>query len=105
MKYNIDRINSPYAFNYVNVTIMNNSTNDITMENHFDMYDSGWRSWYTQDKNRVTVPAKATITVMYRGTTGVLLSNEIERLSPTYIINGEKVYPVYDIAKQVWEYE
>lgn len=105
MKYNIDRVNSPYAFNYVNVTIMNNSTNDITMENHFDMYDSGWRSWYTQDKNRVTVPAKATITVMYRGTTGVLLSNEIERLSPTYIINGEKVYPVYDIAKQVWEYE
>lgn len=105
MKYNIDRVNSPYAFNYVNVTIMNNSTNDITMENHFDMYDSGWRSWYTQDKNRVAVPAKATITVMYRGTTGVLLSNEIERLSPTYIINGEKVYPVYDIAKQVWEYE
>ena len=77
------------------------------MEKHFDAYNTRWWEFYTKDRKDVVVPAKSTITIVYSANTnsGVWNSNDIKKINPTYIINGEKVYPVYDIAKQVWEYE
>ena len=101
--YNVD-VNDPDAFNYVNVTVNNNSDTAITMDNEFDLYFNSWSTWKTTDNREVIVPAHTTITVLYH-CNGMRRISEIEQISPTYTINGEKVYPVYDIARQVWEYQ
>ncbi|OUO24948.1 Ig-like domain-containing protein [Eubacterium sp. An3] len=105
--YHINKMNQQGAFNYITLTVVNNSNNAITMEKHFDAYNTRWWEFYTKDRKDVVVPAKSTITIVYSANTnsGVWNSNDIKKINPTYIINGEKVYPVYDIAKQVWEYE
>lgn len=96
--------NDPDAFNYVNVAVINNSDTTITMDNEFSLYFNSWHDWKTIDNKDVIVPAHTTMTVLYH-CNGMWRISEIEQISPTYTINGERVYPVYDLAKQVWEYQ
>ncbi|HIW59171.1 MAG TPA: Ig-like domain-containing protein [Candidatus Anaerobutyricum avicola] len=101
--YTVDE-NDPDAFNYVNVTVNNNSDMAITMDNEFDLYFNSWSAWKTTDNKDVIVPAHTTMIVLYH-CNGMRRISEIEQMGPTYTINGEKIYPVYDVAKQVWEYQ
>lgn len=96
--------NDPDAFNYINVTVNNNSDTAIIMDNEFDLYFNSWSTWKTTDNKDVIVSAHTTMTVLYH-CNGMRRISEIEQISPTYTINGERVYPVYDLAKQVWEYQ
>lgn len=100
-----NKANQPGAFNYVNVTVTNNSTDDIIMDKYLDMYDAKWWNFYTPDNKDVIISAYTTKTILYRFTAGVWLPDEVEQIGTTYTINGERVYPVYDVVKQVWEYQ
>lgn len=106
-EYNFNKMNQPGAFNYIKVTITNNSATMITMSKELAFYDTRWWYWNTQDKKDVVIPAKATISIIYSANSGsgVWNTNDIEQVSSPYTINGEKVYPVYDVDEQVWEYQ
>ena len=106
-EYNFNKMNQPGAFNYIKVTITNNSATTITMGKELAFYDTRWWYWNTQDKKDVVIPAKATISIIYSANSGsgVWNTNDIEQVSSPYTINGEKVYPVYDVDEQVWEYQ
>lgn len=92
MKYNIDRINSTDAFNYVNVTVTNNSNTEIVVSNKFGLQKGDWSNWTTRDNQSVTIPAKSSKTILYRLTEkgGVSLQKEIYKLSLMYTINGKE---------------
>lgn len=106
-EYNFNKMNQPGAFNYIKVTITNNSATTITMGKELAFYDTRWWYWNTQDKKDVIIPAKMTISIIYSANSGsgVWNTNDIKQVSPTYTIDGERIDPVYDIARQVWEYQ
>src|SRR5699024_1792173 len=62
--YHINKMNQQGAFNYITLTVVNNSNNAITMEKHFDAYNTRWWEFYTKDRKDVVVPAKSTITIV-----------------------------------------
>ena len=94
-------------YNYVNITVTNNSDVAITMDEDLSIYNWGWSIWYTQNRQPVIIPAKTTMVVKYLilDSEGLLGDPDLDKIALTYTINGEKVYPVYDIARQVWEYQ
>lgn len=96
---NIDRYNAPDAFNYVNVTVTNNSDTEIVVKNEFGLQMGSWKNWTTRDNQSVVVPAKSSKTILYRLTEygGVRLQREIYRVCLEYSIqnkdNGIYYYP------------
>lgn len=90
---NFERMNTPGAFNYVNVTVTNNSDTEIVVSNKFGLQMGSWKNWTTRDNQSVTIPAKSSKTILYRLTEkgGVRLQKEIYRLSFGYSINGKEV--------------
>lgn len=96
---NSERMNTPGAFNYVNVTVTNNSDTEIVVKNTFGLQMGSWKDWSTRDNQSVTIPAKSSKTILYRLTEhgGVRFQKEIYRFCLEYSIqnkdNGIYYYP------------
>ena len=107
LELNLPRYNSPDAFNYVNVTVTNNSDTEIVVSNEFGLQMGSWKYWTTRDNQSVTVPAKSSKTILYRLTEkgGVRLQKEIYRLSLDYTINDKDADIYYYPETNYYEFE
>ena len=108
LELNLPRYNSPDAFNYINVTVTNNSDTKIFVSKKFGIQTGGWDDWPTRDNQDVEIPAKSSKTIWYGFTEkgGVELQKDIYRTSLTYSINGKDAliyyYPetgIYEVSK------
>lgn len=105
--YNVNDMNKPGAFNYVNVTVTNNSDTQIVVKNALDIQFGGWYSWTTRDNQSVTISAKSSITILYRLTEhgGVRSQKSIYRTCLNYSINGKDVGIYYYPESNHYEIE
>lgn len=89
----IRNMSQPGAFNYVNVTVTNNSDTEIVVSNRLGLQLSGWWNFKTVDNSETVIPAKTSKTILYRLSAkgGVFNYNNIFRLSLGYTINGKEV--------------
>lgn len=92
-------MNTPGAFNYVNVTVTNNSDTEIVVSNEFSLHLNGWWDFKTVDNSETVIPAKTTKTIPFRLSAkgGVFNYNNIYRTCLKYSIqnkdNGIYYYP------------
>lgn len=105
LKYNIDRYNSPDAFNYLNVRITNNSSSDITVLGRMIKYETGYVNYYTIDRKDVVVKAGETKTIFYKNPgDGVGLFNKTSKICINYKLNGKAYTITYYPQKNYYEY-
>ncbi|CVI67935.1 Bacterial Ig-like domain (group 2) [Eubacteriaceae bacterium CHKCI004] len=92
-------MNQPGAYNYVNVTVTNNSDSPIVIENTFDIQTGSWWYFHTVDDSKTTIPAKSSKTILFRLSAkgGVFNTSSIYRFCLEYSIqnkdNGIYYYP------------
>lgn len=113
--YDIDG-NIPKKFNYITVTVRNNSDRDIVLEDNIAVYCIGWRYFETENKQSITVPKNSTINVLYKAAYDydffeqkryrnfILDYNQTRVISPRYIFGGEQISQYYNIERNIWSY-
>lgn len=103
--YNVRDMNEPGAFNYVNVTVTNNSDTEVVISNEFGLQFGGWYYWSTRDNQSVTIPAKTSKTILYRRTEygGVRAQSDIYRTCLLYSIHNKDTGIYYYPKKGIYE--